>query len=328
MFATKAKDNLKLFRNEYFEKLMNPSEVDLIRLFRELDMTPEDAKLAEKVNTDDAKKWYDICGKYYPTDEILITGETLNFLEKFLLSSGFNKDSTDIPDDLVMEGRIPLPNIIFKLPDEANEHSYRFVLDGQDLYVVDTLDPKEFYRKNMFPNAKTFTMIAKFKHEEHSYSIDLEEIWVSSERMNPHRKDIKISKKQSLIEYYHSCYNFDGMMLQVWYAIQLLLLHPQIVKSDILKRDRKVKVSDSTLQVNKSRKRKACYVKRETVNTDIFNSREFTRKTMCWYVIGHYRKHRDGRVWVNGYWKGPLRDTKKNHDEGRERVLKQGEVVC
>ena len=313
MITLKTKDNLKRF----YERS------NIMQLFRELDITPKGAKLAEKVNTKEALSWRDICSEYYPTDEIILTSDTIYFLERFLSSSGFDEKAIDIPDDLILESKTPLPNIILNLNGDKDSHSYRFVLDGQDLYIVSILDSQLFYQnKNSYIGNENYTIITKFKHEDCFYKTDLEEVYTSNERMNPNRKDIRISVKQRLIDYYHSHYNYVNIMLHSWYAIQLLLLHPQIIKSDILKRDRKVKISDPVLHVSKSRKRKACYVKRETINTDIFNSKEFTRKTMCWYVIGHYRKHGEGRVWVNGYWKGPLRDTKKNHDEGRERILK------
>ena len=42
----------------------------------------------------------------------------------------------------------------------------------------------------------------------------------------------------------------------------------------------------------------------------------------AWYVIGHYRHYKNGKTgWVNGYWKGALRETKKSFDEGRQRIL-------
>ena len=308
---------------EMFTEVGSRSHDEIITLFREIDVTPKDALLADKVNTEEAMHWYDICSNCYPTDEIIITSKVLNFLEQFLISAGFDKHAINIPDDLILEGKTPLPNVIFKLPDKENEHTYRFVLNGVDLYLIDTLNPKMFYkRRDLYPHAKVFSVISKFKHDGHFFQTDLEEVYVSEDRMSPHCEKLPIETRINLRNYYRSCYNFDSMMLQVWYAVQLLLLHPQIIKSDILKRDGKTKISETTALLKKKSKRKACYVKRETVNTDIFNHKEFTRKTMCWYVIGHYRKHGDGRVWVYGYWKGPLRDTKKNHDEGRERILK------
>ena len=76
---------------------------------------------------------------------------------------------------------------------------------------------------------------------------------------------------------------------------------------------------------NKSRKRKAKYVRYKDISDVILKSDVIRKQhTLCWYVIGHYRHYQNGRkVWINGYWKGPLRELKKNLDEGRERILAQ-----
>lgn len=49
--------------------------------------------------------------------------------------------------------------------------------------------------------------------------------------------------------------------------------------------------------------------------------RTFTRRTLAWYVIGHWRKTRDGKTFIRGHWRGPLRQVKQNLDEGRDRKI-------
>jgi hypothetical protein len=62
--------------------------------------------------------------------------------------------------------------------------------------------------------------------------------------------------------------------------------------------------------------------------TDIknaFEKRGFVRKSMIWYVTGHWREYKSGkRIFIQGYWKGALRHSKDDvipNLEPREREL-------
>ena len=234
----------------------NNHDVVIEQAFREIDITKNlDIKFFEKTNTEKAKEWYDICSRCFPSDELLIDSNALHFTEKFLLSIGFSEDSITIPDDLILSRKVPLPNIIFRMPDNNSLHTYRFVLHDFDLYLVDTLDPKNLY-ETLSTHPKTFSTISKFKHADNSYVADLEEVYITDSNMDRNNPNLKIKTRQSLINYYRSCYNFNTIMLQTWYAIQVLLLHPQIVKSDLFKKDRKVKISENNLLLKKSKKEK------------------------------------------------------------------------
>ena len=50
----------------------------------------------------------------------------------------------------------------------------------------------------------------------------------------------------------------------------------------------------------------------------------FTRKTLSWYVIGHWREYKASgkKVFIQGYWKGEMRHLQKNLDKGRIRIVK------
>ena len=116
--------------------------------------------------------------------------------------------------------------------------------------------------------------------------------------------------------------------LSVWYGIQISLLNPKL--KTIVGKGIKAKYSGecggSKKSLDSKGKRKAHYVKRHVIgSTDIDNvmsEHGFTRKTMAWYVIGHWRSYKDGKkVFIQPYWKGPLRTTQKNLDDIRERVV-------
>ena len=48
----------------------------------------------------------------------------------------------------------------------------------------------------------------------------------------------------------------------------------------------------------------------------------------AWYVVEHNRIYKNGKnVWIDGYWKGALRDVKRNLDEGKERRIEEKDTV-
>lgn len=118
---------------------------------------------------------------------------------------------------------------------------------------------------------------------------------------------------------------YDDAM-RIWYMIQVALLHPQV----------KEIFNVSTIGINdclekkskRKQKRKTKYVRKITLSESFSlanqggcGGRKFT--CLAWYVIGHWRTYASGkRVFVRPYWKGPLRDTKKNAPgDDRERVI-------
>lgn len=117
------------------------------------------------------------------------------------------------------------------------------------------------------------------------------------------------------------------VLLGSWYGIQLALTHPVVkdvfINPTVEKRDKK-EVLDYRGDIDKKSKMK--YVKHHYITED--NSidkvidkklselnagnkdRPFTRKTLLWRVLGHYRTYSSGtKTWIAPYWKGLMRDT-------------------
>lgn len=113
-------------------------------------------------------------------------------------------------------------------------------------------------------------------------------------------------------------------LLRVWYGIQLLHLNP---RTDILFRSGKKERQYIREGSGKDRKRVVKYVRKhyiteEAVEKALGIPASFSRKTMAWSVIGHWRHYKNGNVkFIQGYWKGPLREGKKSLDGGRIRKL-------
>ena len=114
--------------------------------------------------------------------------------------------------------------------------------------------------------------------------------------------------------------------LSDWYFIQLNLLNPatKVLFSNPTIMRVPVKNKPSTGK----QKRKCRYVKTYTIKgCDIKkhfydSNNKINRKCLCWYVIGHWREYKTGqKIFIQGYWKGALKETKRNYDDVRERII-------
>ena len=114
-------------------------------------------------------------------------------------------------------------------------------------------------------------------------------------------------------------------LLSTWYGIQIALLHPAV--KDVFRNPQRTPVdTKNNGKPNKDRKRKVKYIRKHVLTMDKLESvsgskeqRKINRKCLAWYVIGHWRTYKSGKkIFIMPYWKGVLRDMKKNA-EGDER---------
>ena len=115
--------------------------------------------------------------------------------------------------------------------------------------------------------------------------------------------------------------------LSVWYSVNTSLLNP-VIKDVFVSHSKPTPVS-SGKSTNTNKRAKIRYIKQHIISmddvNDAFEKRGFMRRSMIWYVTGHWRKYQNGkRVFIQGYWKGALRhmkDTAFQNLEPREREL-------
>ena len=105
-------------------------------------------------------------------------------------------------------------------------------------------------------------------------------------------------------------------------TVQILLLHPQtkdIFSSVTIQKERR-----RNRDQNGKRKRITWYIKKHIVDdTPAKKSlNEIQRHCQCWFVLGHWRQYKSGKkVFIKGYWKGPMRHMQRNLDDGRLRRI-------
>ena len=133
----------------------------------------------------------------------------------------------------------------------------------------------------------------------------------------------------------------QGMIqfLSTWYGIQIALLHP--VVNEIFRRPKTAVVNKSDVDdkhYSKHKRRKVRYVKEHIIKyediddilyetpTDNANAKKRRlRKSLVWYVIGHWREYESGKkIFVKPYWKGELREIKRAIPD-RDREIPQAE---
>lgn len=242
-----------------------------------------------------------------PSDLIVMTDSIMQQFFGIMKKAGIT-DSYGIPCDIFEADTIPIRDCVLEFSDSS---CIRLCLN-------DSLDGYFTYQmKEETPSSKANPFVVSFPLTivNDSVCLDLTSIYTSS---------------YILVKRFFDKVNCTGFMilmdqiLKLWYTMQICLLNPQ-VKDQLMRKDGKQKLNGVCL-TSKKQGRKAKYVKRHRVETDIFKTATdetgIERKTLSWYVIGHWRNYANGKKsFVNGYWKGPLRHTKKNLDGNRERVI-------
>ena len=249
------------------------------------------------------------------SDYIVFTSKLANFIYDYnhkFLQIDLDAQPKKIPVDLFRSETIPLRDVVFRLDIFSDFEKYdendclRCIYKDKTLYFIYSsrydvlclksrcvddhveIDPSIMYLKN--------SSLYVLGYSGYQYSTKL--------------------AAYSLAEYF----------LGIWYEVQHLLLNPYI-HEPVFSKSSKVKQNVDGYIVQQrptdKRKRRTRYVRYKEFNNSIAHSDVLrNRHTLCWYVIGHTRHYKSGKnVWIDGYWKGPLRDTKKNFDEGRERII-------
>lgn len=262
--------------------------------------------------------------KSCPTDIINITNNEIEYLEKLWN----DKQSTIIPTDLFFAGTIPLMD----LEIIVNNFVYRVVIFDNyksELVSLKTVacvgaiiyspyaDNKEEFIIPINIGIGDYPIFGTYALGDMGFRniTTSHRIWYSS----------KMIAKQMA----------QGMMsfLKTWYGIQIALLHP-IVKDIFLNpvKIRRNHINDKLNDLSKHSNKKIKYIKRHIVNSEelknkIYDkSKKHNRHALVWYVTGHWRTYNDGRkTFIQGYFKGALRETKKLSDCREREIITGGE---
>ena len=137
----------------------------------------------------------------------------------------------------------------------------------------------------------------------------------------------ELTDETLLTEMLCELYDLKNEIFITWYGTQLALLNPVL---EVRFKRETVLYSDNKRGTKKGKKAPKKYVKKITLG-DI-SDLEFAPekkphqiKEPLWWVSGHWRnqKTKEGhkRIFIQGYWKGVLRNGPKDNTESREREL-------
>ncbi len=305
----------KMEREMLKKRGMNASETALGQY--SMDWLPEE----------DAHRWWKEISRSRPSDSISLMGKDDDSLCALWQSSVADKNF--IPSDIFFSDGIPLMDCEIvvderdKLPAEQGGQVVPF-------RVVIFDDYKEQIEKEdgspsgaLIIPGKTGDLFVLLSPVRGVDSLMISGLGFHGSNMKERLKDVKIA---DILQGAYAC-------LATWYGLQIALLHPGL--KEIFERPKTVPVM-SEKKKSKCRKRQTRYIKRHVIRPGeieetMTEPREFTRHTLAWYVIGHWRHYQSGnRVFIKGYWKGILRDLKRNLDEGRDRIInipEGGEII-
>ena len=256
------------------------------------------------------------------TDEIYLNHEDDMALHELWMGKDNLKKEHSVPLDLVLENHVPAPNIRI-IVDERG-----YLPDGQKtisevLFYPSALTELPKYFKG-FKSSHDSLPVGVIKNSCNGHEI----IWhmqadIQLNIFSVAGQNVILDKKPRVLKP-HFAREFGRVafsILHTWYGIQIALLHPQI--KEVFAKEEKGKNQNNHTS-NNSTRRTTHYIKKHYKCGKIASAvnHRIKRKTLCWWVIGHWREYSDGRkTFVSGYWKGPLREAQMNFDEDRLRII-------
>jgi hypothetical protein len=240
-----------------------------------------------------------------------------------------------IPADIIFTNTIPVPNL--RLIRETSIDTGKGKRDGIIIYTVfmydeiskfintETTEEKTivigFMKREIILNngerveVSGYPIITDINTDNMSLRIDRFHFMLPQQSVE-YFEQAQVSEKEKITNNIVDVYVEMSTILAHYYAIQQLLLNPLIKKySKTFRVDDQLKKGGGK---NGGKKKPVKYIKRIKIDTDdtidlIYKKNEKgerVRKTLIWYVCGHWVKKKNGtRFFRHGYWKGPLRDS-------------------
>ena len=299
-------------------------------------------KYANIVTKDTYNTFKHACGKC--TDTITLDDVMIENMRNFYALTRPGTDNLYCPNDIIISKTVPIKDIELNIVDKKY---------GDTLVRVHIIDQWVDEALSKFTN-RTESVCELVGYIELELKHPGDATIVASMPLGIFREDDDISDSISLVMSYMSTkqkhiitqgllndkYFADWLStnfmlaLVYWYRVQLMLLNPL---TQVCFRTHEQRINDTKPVSNKNqqKQRPIRYIRKLVLNTDEFSNTinpdkkeikdgNIVRHTMIWRVVGHWRNNKNGtRTFINGYWKGPLRDLKKNQElfETREREI-------
>lgn len=289
-----------------------------------------------------------------PSDSIILNDPDAGYLESFWRPKE-NPYENGVPADIVFAKTLPMTNFEIQImgssysQDKGEPVRFRFMIfDGWEETVDHILSNDNddesgiigafgHYAANVNDMFAYLPVVVKKGEDELQF---LGAGWKFGKVAKAEYKDAEAA----FVSYGLAALEFIApTMIGIWYGAELSMLNPL---TKVIFTKPKTETYEPSIapyqhipmstRLNKTKKRKLNYVRKHVIPIDSFKNamttsvevvgkgghRSFTRKTLSWYVIGHWRKLHSGEsVFVKGHWRGPLRKVKQNLDLGRDRTI-------
>ena len=260
----------------------------------------------------------DILNKTTPTDRFCFSEKELEYLK----GTVFYKNFSGASSDLFFAHQIPVTDCeINVLLDNGHESKYRVYISDDYIDSINTLhdDMISLLGFMLIPIEGTSGCVVCPICIKNGDTSILTSTCIGY--YNLREREFRDFVENIPIDVFSKAFSSN---INLWYLSQILLLHPQI--KEVFQNPEIVRNYNNTIRKMPSRKKKKlCYIKKHviserTVEKTLNSKSHNMRHTLVWHVIGHWRTYKNGKkVFIQPYWKGVLRDTKKI--ETRERVF-------
>ena len=271
-----------------------------------------------------------------PSDEIIFeTNEDYKKISTFWMPPDYKSRGT--PADLIFSKTVPLTDIVCHFKEFAFEDdgspisaSFRVFLYNNWKEIADMVQTKKDTLAVIGGIIPKFSFASKKKKRRKEQCVAFP-ICIASEAdfllafnmayKNITRESVKILSIKDI-------HMWNTMILNTFYGIQLALLNP--ITEKVIAKQKEHPISTRSFTIGKKQKdRKVVYVKKYYIHegdiTRAINEyRTHNMRCPLYYVIGHKRHLRSGKViWINGYWKGPERHKMQHLNEEDSLEMRQ-----
>lgn len=317
---------------ELDENVKNKMREVVSKRFKDFDITNLiDTRLTEKDN----KEFWDNANKSIPTDIVVFeTEEDSDKISTFWMPPDYAEKQKGTPSDIFLSKTVPITDMIL--------HFKKFSKD---------IEIELIFRIFLFSNWEE--LVDKLKDSDDIFTIPIGGIIVN---YNPNMKKEKkkktpqvafpicISKEIDFVLILHMAYRnctrdelkefsivdihaSNTMVLNAFYGVQIALLNP--ITETVIARSKEHPISIRKMTIgNRPKNRKIIYIRKyyiraKDINNQIEEHRKNLRSCPLWWVIGHWRHYKNGKlVWIHGHFRGPERDKVKNMNEDQSKFIR------
>lgn len=278
-----------------------------------------------------------------PTDIIHLNHEDLIKYTRFAIEREIPEDVDlgddhvfNLPADIVFANTIPVKDLLIKIDPMVTCRIVMVDDEERNAAIAKMINGEDGICSVVFGVIETITTCRNQEIREYTTMSVVDDSDLVAMSM-----DVGIRGTKSLVETFLNTERtqLSYMILEThrlmskavicWYALQQCLLNPILV--NYVSRYKEEVKSSRTRSKKKGKLPPKRYVKRNTILFDkmdreisINHEDKHKKKMPLWHVTGHWRTYKKTgkRIFVQGYWKGPLREYKYT-DEPREREIVQ-----